>query len=47
MKKIIGCVIINFFSDGTVEASPRAMTEGKKNEIEKQMNELEKNLKGV
>lgn len=47
MKKIIGCVIINFFSDGTVEASPRAVAEEKKKEIEKQVNEFKKNLRGV
>ena len=47
MKKIVGCVIINFFSDGTVEALPRAMTDEKKKKIEKQVNEFKKHLKGV
>lgn len=47
MKKIVGCVIINFFSDGTVETSPRAISDEKKKKIKKQVNEFKKYLKGV
>ena len=47
MKKIIGCVIINYYSDGTVDTLPRAIDKTKRSQIEKQVAEFAAKLKGV